>query len=61
MKEKIDKSNFNIYEYQELFEYMANEHGVTLLLGELQEIVDISNKIITKQKKDNNEKKTNRH
>ncbi len=45
----MDKNTFNIYEYQELFEYMSNEHGVVLLLAELQEIVEIADKIITKQ------------
>ena len=33
--------------YQELFEHMSNEHGLTLLQSELQEIVSIVGKIDT--------------
>ena len=46
--------------YQELYEHMSNEHGLTLLQSELQEIISIVEKIdktdlgfeVTKNKKD---------
>ena len=51
--EKMEEIDLNseecqwLFEYQELFEYMSNEHGVILLQSELQDIVRIVKRIDT--------------
>lgn len=34
--------------YQELFSHMANEHGLTLLQSEMDEIIRLSKKVVIK-------------
>ena len=40
--------------YQELFNHMEREHGLTLLESEMQEIVRICNKIVKSEDEDDN-------